>query len=152
MNLYYMTLGAATLPVLGWAVVAWTSQLRRQLKEDATDPHALEMEQLREEQPPAGARDNITDNLLMFFQLSNVSRNILLILGSGAQLSHGKLAKLVNASLVRAGALPLSEQAIRARVMNLMGASLAQLRDGELSVTNAGREVLARLRSAYSAS
>ena len=150
MKEYHLWLAAITGFIWGYAALVWAIRKGSLARQSATNiPRSIirpeRNEQLAVPIPTSGL-ENITDNLLKFFELSSVSRSILRILaGSEETLSHADLTNKVNARLVRKGRRPVSEHDIRARVMNLMGASLAQLRNGQLSATAAGREVVARL-------
>jgi len=151
MKEYRIMLVAITAFVWGYALLALAIRKSQGLaRQGVTNFRRVIVRRGRHEQfaaaKPTSECEDITDNLLKFFELSNVSRSILRILaGSEETLSHADLTNKVNARLVRKGRRPVSEHDIRARVMNLMGASLAQLRNGQLSATAAGREVVARL-------
>ena len=150
MKEYHLWLAAITGFIWGYAALVWAIRKGSLARQSTTNLPTSIIQPERYEQLaapiPAPGLENITDNLLKFFELSSVSRSILRILaGSEETLTHADLASRVNAGLVKKGRQPISEHDIRARVMNLMGASLAQLRNGQLSATAAGREVVARL-------
>jgi hypothetical protein len=151
MKEYRIMLVAITAFVWGYALLAWAMRKSQEFaRQRGTNFRTVIIRRGPREQlattKPTSEYEDITDNLLKFFELSSVSRSILRILaGSEETLSHADLTNKVNARLVRKGRRPVSEHDIRARVMNLMGASLAQLRNGQLSATAAGREVVARL-------
>ncbi len=148
---------AITAFVWGYALLAWAMRKSQEFaRQRGTNFRTVIIRRGRHEQlatsKPTPVCEDITDNLLKFFELSSVSRSILRILaGSEETLSHADLTIKVNARLMRKGGRPVSEHDIRARVMNLMGASLAQLRNGQLSATAAGREVVSRLMTLQAA-
>src|SRR5258708_32318909 len=151
MKEYRIMLVAITAFVWGYALLAWAMRKGQEFaRQRGTNFRTVIIRRWPREQlattKPASEYEDTPDNLVKFFELSSVSRSILRILaGSEETLSHADLTNKVNARLVRKGRRPVSEHDIRARVMNLMGASLAQLRNGQLSATAAGREVVARL-------
>ncbi len=153
---YHLELAAITFFVWTYAALAWAMRRSGLARPGATKLSTTIIRHGPDQQfatpIPTPERENIADNLLKFFELSSVSRSILRILaGSEETLSHSDLTNRVNASLVRMGRRSISEHDIRARVMNLMGASLAQMRDGQLSATAAGREVVSRLMACQAA-
>lgn len=93
--------------------------------------------------PATPEEDELLDNLLRFFELSSSSRALLRILSSAEErMSYADLTAALNEALARKKRTPLPEHAVRAVIMNLVGAYLAEVKDDSVSATPAGKKVV----------
>ena len=83
---------------------------------------------------------DVNECLLAFFDHSITSKRILRALDTheDKKLSTTDVIETINVALVKKGSKPLPEYVIKSVIMNLMGASIITLQDGDLRPTPCG--------------